>query len=126
MSFFFKSMKGRITYNSVNRIHKEDDTFTNDKEKIGKELVAYFKNLLDEPSRVIYEVEINRIVGHKIPIEVASNIVEKVSAHEIKDTLFVMDNNKAPSLDGLGAFFFKMTQEIIEEDLVINCRYIDF
>lgn len=53
IGFFFKNMKGRRARNATNGIHKKDGAFTNEKDEIIKELVNYFKNLLDGPRKTI-------------------------------------------------------------------------
>lgn len=116
-------MKERRVRNVINDIYKEGGYFTNEKDEIVKELANYFKNLLDESRKTIDKEELRRMIDYKILNDIASDLTEEVDAKEIKDTLFVMNNNKAPVLNGFGVYFFKAAWEVIGEDFIKAIRH---
>lgn len=103
--FFFKCIKGRQNKNTIKGLALEDDSFTDDKNRISEELVGSFKNTLTCPGQGQIDTNFNGLLD--VPRDVAENMIKDASADEIKHTIFSMNDNKALGPDGLGAKFFK-------------------
>lgn len=107
-----------MAINFISGIHKEDNTFTTNKDKVVQKVISFFKKILDERGKRFDEKEMAKLINYKIPLEMTESLVEEVMAKEIKDTIFGMDNNKALGLDGFGAYFFKVAWDIMGKDVV--------
>ncbi|XP_044507202.1 uncharacterized protein LOC123226737 [Mangifera indica] len=92
--------------------------------EVKKEFVEYFKSVLNGNgySNVNHE-ELKKLIKFRLGHKDKDMLIREVSAVEIKETIFTMDNNKAPSLNGYSACFFKAAWSIISDDVVKDIKH---
>ena len=78
------------------------------------EAVCYFKTMLGSPPLSTYHgIDALKPMIHERISQEHSQYLEQISSYEeIKDDMLSIHNNKAPSLEGFNAFFFKDTWKI--------------
>nr|GFB64677.1 hypothetical protein [Tanacetum cinerariifolium] len=76
-------------------------------DKILKQFVHHFRNVLGKSSEVAPIVDPVSLFSKTLPDSKALYMITDVSDEEIKKALFEIDGNKAPEPDGFAALFFK-------------------
>jgi hypothetical protein len=92
-----------------------------DVKQIKEVAVDFYKNLLGTDQLHFTKAKATRIkqlIPAAISSEHATILEKEVSAEEIKDILFHMKANKAPSPDGFSANFFKASWAIVGQEVV--------
>jgi hypothetical protein len=125
-AFFKESDKGSKFFHSLlNQRHKRrfipaivrrDGMLTTSAEEVGREFVSYYKELLGTSKHTIplrAEVVQN---GACINVDSHAYLLAPVTADDIKQVLFSMDDNKAPGPDGYTSAFFKKAWSIVGTD----------
>lgn len=72
-------MKGRKAKNIILSIHRKDETFTKDKEKIAKKIMDFFKNFLNKQERSINEDEIAKLINYKLSSDQSLKLDEEIN-----------------------------------------------
>jgi hypothetical protein len=89
---------------------------TTSAEEVGREFVLYYKELLGTSK---YTIPLRAEVvqsGDCINVDSHAYLLAPVSADDIKQVLFSMDDNKAPGPDGYTSAFFKKAWNIVGAD----------
>lgn len=106
-SFFFKCINGKRNINQISKLSRMDGNEVDDQKCIKKELVNYFSNCFNEEGQHGSLDGIGEVISNKILQELAKLFKEDVSKDEIEKTFISLPNNKALSLEGFRALFFK-------------------
>jgi hypothetical protein len=125
-AFFKECDKGsRFFHSLMNQGHRichipaivrSDGMLTASAEEVGREFVSYFKELLGTSKHTIpLRAEVVQS-GACINVDSHAYLLAPVSADDIKQVLFSMDDNKAPGPDGYTSAFFKKAWNIVGAD----------
>ncbi|GJT12708.1 RNA-directed DNA polymerase, eukaryota, reverse transcriptase zinc-binding domain protein [Tanacetum coccineum] len=114
--FFHRVVKSRNHRNRVNAIHDEDGSrFKGD--HVAAQFVKYFQNFLGKNVPVCKIDDMGVLFKNKLRPDEAEFMVRDVSNKEIKQAIFLIDDNKAPGPDGFSAYFYKKAWDIIGNDI---------
>nr|XP_027101745.1 uncharacterized protein LOC113722690 [Coffea arabica] len=97
--FFHTSVQGRRRRNRLNKLQREDGTWTESEEAVSTEVAKYYRNLLHS-SDVGDLTEVLNGIPHTISDELNGNLMKPVLDEEIKSVIFSMNPDKAPGVDG--------------------------
>ncbi|XP_026416499.1 uncharacterized protein LOC113311932 [Papaver somniferum] len=120
--FFHTSIKTRHTANAITKLEDESGVIITDQYMVASTLENYFKDKFKFK-------EVNFIDGvfDAIPKVVSSEdnkMLENIlSAQEIKEAVFSMNADSAPSPDGFSGFFYRYAWEVIGEGVINAIRY---
>ncbi|GJS86975.1 RNA-directed DNA polymerase, eukaryota, reverse transcriptase zinc-binding domain protein, partial [Tanacetum coccineum] len=114
--FFHRVVKSRNHKNRVNAIHDEDGSgFEGD--HVAAQFVKYFQNFLGKNVLVCKIDDMGVLFKNKLRPDEAEFMVRDVSNEEIKQPIFLIDDNKAPGPDGFSTYFYKKAWDIISNDI---------
>lgn len=117
--YFHTSALQHKATNNISKIKDiQGNSIDNPIEIIGI-FVDYFKDILNnyESSNQVTQGEMLKAIPKVITIEDNKSLNKPFSLQEIKTTLFNINPDKSPGLDGFQAFFFQKCSEIIGVDL---------
>ncbi|GKE26207.1 RNA-directed DNA polymerase, eukaryota, reverse transcriptase zinc-binding domain protein, partial [Tanacetum coccineum] len=114
--FFHKIIKGRMHKGRIMSVCNEKrERFEN--EKVAEQFVKHFQEFLGKKDLVM-EFPADRIVfPNKLSSDEVDRISRSISEVEVKNSMFDIDDSKAPGPDGFTARFFKSTWSIIGKDV---------
>ena len=115
--FFHSSVKGRRQRNKIQRLQREDTTWTNSEEEIGEEVVNHFKELFRSKGMTQTDMTLKGI-SQTISDHMNSELTQPVKDKEIKDALFPMNPTRAPGPDGMTPLFFQTFWHIVKKDII--------
>ena len=122
-SYFLALEKRNALSKVMHKIICEDGTVITEQKKILNEQLKFYRNLYSSDVTVQFAVCNN--LGVKISENQKLELDKDFTTNEIKDSVFSMDNNKAPGTDGLPAEFYKHFWDILEVpmyELFLACR----
>nr|GEU75037.1 hypothetical protein [Tanacetum cinerariifolium] len=105
-SFFHRSLKGRYQRNMIENIQDVNGINFEGRE-VANQFVMQFQKFLGYNYDVKDINDYRSLFSNKINKDEALVMVKDVTSKEIKDTLFVIGDNKAPGPDGYSFVFFK-------------------
>ena len=90
-----------------------------DPEDIKQEAVAHFQNILcsDGPS-TDHNQYIDNLVGFNWAPHHLESLNRRLTQEEIKNTIFSMNDSKAPGPDGFTSLFYKKAWSIVGNDVI--------
>jgi hypothetical protein len=100
-------MSQRHRRRHIPAIVRSDGTLTSSAEEVGRVFVSYYKELLGTSKHTIPLCAEVVQSGACINADSHDYLLAPVSADDIKQVLFSMDDNKAPGSDGYTSAFFK-------------------
>ncbi|KAK3230002.1 hypothetical protein Dsin_001883 [Dipteronia sinensis] len=119
-SYFFKVINGKRNRSKIHTITGDDGSLIEGDILVKKEAIPHFQTILG------YSRPVSHGIGSTL-----SNIIDKVISNgqanfmgrdfiddEIWKVCFSLHPNKAPDLDGFNAHFFKITWDIVGEDII--------
>ncbi|XP_027109391.2 uncharacterized protein [Coffea arabica] len=115
--FFHSNVKGRRHRNKIQRLQREDTTWTTSKEEIGEEVVNQFKELFGSKGVTQTDMTLEGI-SQTISDHMNSELTQPVKDKEIKAALFSMNPTKTPGLDGMKPLFFQKFWHIVKNDII--------
>ncbi|PKI63787.1 hypothetical protein CRG98_015771, partial [Punica granatum] len=89
--------------------------------EIAKETVGFYQKLLgtvDDGASGGSVEELQNVLGFKLNVDLQANLISKVTEVEIKETLWSMDEDKAPGPDGYRVHFFKTAWSTLSGDFI--------
>ena len=114
--FFHSSVKGRRQRNKIQRLQREDTTWTNSEEEIGEEVVNHVQELFRSKGMTQTDMTLEGI-SQTISDHMSSELTQPVKDKEIIDALFSMNPTKAPGPDGMTPLFFQKFWHIVKKDI---------
>eukprot|EP01018_Ginkgo_biloba_P012862 Gb_10551 [translate_table: standard] len=123
-SFFHKASIQRIHKNFIGKIKNQSGNWLSSLEEIREEAVSFFSSLLiaEQVDRSEVQNEILEVIPNLILDEDNRLLTNPITLEELEHTLARMKEDKALGLDGLQVNFFKVTWDIIKEDLLRCCE----
>ncbi|KAL0421047.1 UNVERIFIED_CONTAM: hypothetical protein Slati_3127600 [Sesamum latifolium] len=115
--FFHDMVKRNVARSSVLVITKSDDTVVTSATDIGHEFVAYYTSLLGTEFQTLPVDNGVFEWGPKLSSEHALELCRAVTPLEVKEAIFDISDNKAPSPDGFSACFFKRAWNIVGDQV---------
>ena len=115
-SFFHKQAQARKCINSISEI-KDGTIIHKGNANIKKVASLHFKSLYSEDINLEQNSEMMERIPSLISAEMNHLLEAKVTKKEVKATLFSMNPDKAPGLDGFSAKFLQICWSIVEKDL---------
>lgn len=105
-SYFYASTKSRRAKNRVSVIENSEGNPVYEKGKIVKVISDYFLNIFTSTSPQSLDV-VEKTLALCISSELNDRLTATPSDEEVKDAMFSIHSDKAPSLDGFSASFFQ-------------------
>ncbi|XP_022845369.1 uncharacterized protein LOC111368375 [Olea europaea var. sylvestris] len=118
-SWFFHSIVKRNTRrNFIEKVLKEDGSYTENQHQVAEEFIQFYTQLLGSSSPV--QALDSAIIreGPLVSLEQASTLTRDITTQEIKDALFSIGDDKSPGPDGYTSCFFKKSWAIVQSDFV--------
>ncbi|GJY31882.1 RNA-directed DNA polymerase, eukaryota, reverse transcriptase zinc-binding domain protein [Tanacetum coccineum] len=116
-SYFHKSVKGRVSRHRIDVVTTLDGDLVTDV-GVPTAFVSYYKSFLGQSGYTI-PLHAHDLVLNILHPEVALDMVNPVTAQEVKEAIFSMGNDKSPGPDGYTACFFKESWDIMASDVIL-------
>ena len=115
-NFFHKAVKARNSKNSSKSITLDNGCRIEDPASIGQEFVNHFQSVLGSNMQdsTMAEYNTDGLVWSNDHLDILSS---RISHEEIKESMFSIDNTKAPGPDGFTSLFFKRAWSIVRGDV---------
>ncbi|CAN1304729.1 LINE-1 reverse transcriptase homolog [Linum perenne] len=120
-SYFHKSIKVRQARNFISILKRSDGTLCEDIDSIAAEAVSFCQGLLGECDKEVLGQSseyFGRLLIHKLSPQEASQLIEPITAKEVRDAMFSINSDKSPGPDGYTAHFFKSSWGIVGPDII--------
>ena len=114
--FFHSLMSQRHRRHHILAIICSDGMLTSSTEEVSREFVSYYKELLWTSKPTIPPIAEVVHCGACINADSHDYLLAPVSADDIKQVLFSMDDDKTPGPDGYTSAFFKKAWNIVGDD----------
>ncbi|XP_027156752.1 uncharacterized protein LOC113757854 [Coffea eugenioides] len=119
--YFHSYVKGRRVSNRLNRLQREDGSWTANDDEVVTKLSDYVKELFTSGGRDDM-LEILDGIPHSITQEMNDKLTKEVMEDEIDDALFSMNPEKAPGQDGMTPMFFQKFWSSIKSDIILAIK----
>ncbi|KAK3218470.1 hypothetical protein Dsin_012440 [Dipteronia sinensis] len=119
-SYFFKAINGKRNRSKIHTITRDDSFLIEGDILVKKEAIRHFQTILgcSRPVRHGIGSTLSNIIDKFISNGQADFIGTDVIDDEIREVCFSLHPNKAPSRNGFNAHFFKITWDIVGEDVI--------
>lgn len=118
-SFFHAYVKMRQSSNAIHRLIRADGTVCLGQINIKEEVRSFYSRLMGTTADELQMVD--KLVVERGPIlnrQQQILLSAACSEQEVKEALFSMDSNKAPSIDGFNVYFFKKSWPVIGGEII--------
>lgn len=115
--FFHAIVKGRRKKNTIQKIQRDNGTWTENDQEMGEEIAQYYDHLFTSSAEECLD-EILEGMPHRITRSMNDKLTRDVDEKEVKQALFSMNPNKAPGSDGMSPLFFQKFWYIIKSDII--------
>ncbi|KAK3218480.1 hypothetical protein Dsin_012450 [Dipteronia sinensis] len=119
-SYFFKAINGKRNRSKIHTITGDDGSLIEGDILVKKEAIRHFQTILGCSRPVSHGIgsTLSNIIDKVISNEQADFMGRDVTNDEIREVCFSLHPNKASGLDGFNAHFFKITWDIVGEDVI--------
>ncbi|KAK2652935.1 hypothetical protein Ddye_012791 [Dipteronia dyeriana] len=118
-SYFFKAINGRRNRCKIHSITGVDGSLIEGDILVKNEAIRHFQNILGCSMPVRHGIgTLSNIIDNVISNDHADSMDRDVTNDEIREVCFSLHPNKAPGPDGFNAHFFKITWDIVSEDVI--------
>lgn len=108
--YFYAFVKGKQVYNTIKTLISSSGVRLHNKEQVKKEILNFYKNLLDTTATSLTAVDPEVIsVGKILNREQQLQLIHPVIAEEVLNAIKGINVNKAPGCDGMNAYFYSKT-----------------
>lgn len=127
-AYFFRVFQTRLIYNSISSFQLLSGVFIYDPLVMSLHAVQNFQSILGPlnlaPPPIISTPEcFSSLTGYSCTMDLAAAMNLIPFAEEITRTMFKLNPNKAPGLDGLTARFFKATWSLLGEEVIKSIQH---
>ncbi|KAL2228933.1 UNVERIFIED_CONTAM: hypothetical protein Sindi_1873000 [Sesamum indicum] len=111
--FFHDMVKRNAARNSITAVTRADGTIITAADEIAQEFVDYYTSLLGDESHTIPVDDGVFDCSPKLSSEITDELCREVTALEVKNRIFNINDNKAPGPDGYSSYFFKKAWNVV-------------
>ncbi|KAK9698289.1 hypothetical protein RND81_08G093800, partial [Saponaria officinalis] len=113
--YFFAKIRERQQHQIIGSIQGHNGDQYTGLDQVGTAFVDYYQHLLGT-SVAVADIDPLIVAGSTVKIADHAKLVRPVTRDEIKHSLFAIDSNKSPGLDGFSSGFFKAVWDIVGND----------
>ncbi|CAK8532356.1 unnamed protein product [Lathyrus sativus] len=117
--YFHASIRMRQQFKTMKKIQMEDGSYATDQKGLENAVLEFYTKLMGTRSNDLEAIDTSAMrAGSQLTENQRTMLSEPVTEKEIKDALDGIGNDKAPGLDGFGAYFFKQAWQIVKADVI--------
>ena len=117
--FFHKSMVVQQNRNTIRNLTSADGIKLNTFSQISEEAISFFQNLLGTKDEQVTQCNVlPDLIQSNLTDEAVAELCKPVYAKEVKESMFVIGDDKALGPDGYTAHFFKKACDIVGVDVI--------
>jgi hypothetical protein len=113
--FFHLMANSNKRYNTIDSLHI-DGAMSSDSEAIREHAINYFKSMFAES--MSWRPKLDDLEFESLSEDEAASLEAPFLEKEVKDVIFGMDGDKAPSPDGFSLAFFQACWEVLKYDIM--------
>ncbi|KAL2251109.1 uncharacterized protein LOC105173820 [Sesamum indicum] len=110
-------VKQNAVRNSITVVTRADGTIISADDEITQEFVDYYTSLLGTEAHTIPIDDGVFDWGPKLSSELTEELCREVTALEVKEAIFNINDNKAPGPDGCSSCFFKKARNVVGDQV---------